>query len=269
LGSFLDFGLNEQLLLRSGAELVVKGGTETGVDVYNGTSYPYSYSTNFAAVDFPLLLLYKTGATNEKGWLFGGGLVPGILIEGGLRKGDLGASLLGGYQFRNGLHYSLAYNHGLINVATAYHYSYQSLRNRHVALTLGYRFRPSSSARSEPVVKAVQPPTELKAARSLYAELGGSGGFLSVNYDTRLTKSNKGWGIRFGFGAITDLNSVGFTVPFGLNYLAGERAHFFEMGVGATYFSFGERNQDSWFSFQNLKFLAPYSLDRLPLPTTG
>ena len=163
-----------------------------------------------------------------------------------------------GCQFASGVNYNITYNHGLLNVAT-HSFDYTMLRNRYLGVTVGYQFRQSvvgSSRTSLPTIEPIKPSTS--SAKAVFAELGGTGGFLSINYDTRLTNSNKGWGLRVGVGTITDLNSFGLTVPFGLNYLSGERSHFFEMALGVTYFSFSEQNQDSWFSFRNLKFLAPY-----------
>lgn len=257
LGSHLDFGLADHLFLRSGAEVVVKGGIEEATYLTNGMSDTFKGTYNFVAIDFPLQLLYRINTKGRQGLFMGGGFVPSILIEGGLKKGDLGAGLLVGYQFLSGLNYSISYNHGLINVATR-SYDYEKLKNRYGGITLGYQFRNSSPANSstntsqeEPVALTGTP------SKALYAEIGGSGGFLSLNYDMRLAKSNKGWGVRIGLGTITDLNSFALTVPFGLNYLSGERSHFFEMALGATFFNFSTQNQDSWFSFQNLKFLAP------------
>jgi hypothetical protein len=130
-----------------------------------------------------------------------------------------------------------------------------------VGVIEGYPFRPSIAINSKESLPTPQPtptPPSTSPAKAVFAEIGGTGGFLSLNYDTRLTRSNKGLGLRVGVGTITDLNSFGLTVPFGLNYLAGEKSHFFEAALGATFFSFSEQNQDSWFSFTKLKFLAPY-----------
>jgi hypothetical protein len=256
LGTNVDYRLKPGLFLRTGAEVVVKGGVEEGTYTSNGISEPYRTSYNFAAVDFPLLLLYRLKIKGEQQLLLGGGAVPGILIEGGLNKGDLGAGILVGYQFASGLNYNFTYNHGLVNVAT-HSFDYRTLKNRSLALTLGYQFAPSSSRESQ-VPEAVQSPvTAQQPANALFAELGGSGGFLSLNYDTRLTKSNRGWGIRVGVGTINDLNSFGFTMPFAFNYLSGERNHFFEAALGATFFHLGEKNQDTWFSFEKENLLAP------------
>jgi hypothetical protein len=256
LGTFVDFRLQNNFVLRSGVEVVAKGGVEKGLYHSGGITETYLEKRSFASVDFPLLLLWQGSKKAEQGLLVGAGLVPGILLEGGLKKGDLGAAANLGYRFRNGLECNLTYNHGLLNVATDWG-DFKTLRNRYLGATVGYRFRQSGH---QPAVTDAdgQRPAEPQAVKNLFAELGGSGGFVSINYDTRLTKSNKGWGFRFGAGAITDLNSIALTIPFGLNYLAGEKDHFFEMGLGATYFRFDGKNQDTWFSFENEKFLAPY-----------
>jgi hypothetical protein len=122
------------------------------------------------------------------------------------------------------------------------------------------QFRTSIATNSRTIPHSTNAAiTSTSPGRALYAELGGSGGFLSVNYDTRFSsRSNKGLGLRIGLGTITDLNSPGLTLPFGLNYVAGEKAHFFEAALGATFFSFTGQNQDSWFHFKKNNFLAPY-----------
>ena len=254
IGSQVDFKLNENLFLRQGAEMVVKGSVEETLITYNGVSNPIRANYNFAAIDFPIQLLYKMETKKNQQLLLAAGIVPGILIEGGLNKGDLGVGVMAGCQFASGLNYNITYNHGLLNVAT-HSFDYTMLRNRYLGVTVGYQFRPSSPGSSRTSLP-ITPSTS--SAKAVFAELGGTGGFLSINYDTRLTNSNKGWGLRVGAGTITDLNSFGFTLPFGLNYLAGAKSHFFETALGTTYFSFSTQNQDSWFSFRNLKFLAPY-----------
>lgn len=95
-------------------------------------------------------------------------------------------------------------------------------------------------------------------ARSVYAELSGPGGFLSLNYDARLAKSDKGLGVRGGIGLVYDLYTFGFAIPVGLNYLAGEENHFFEGGAGVSFFHKKEKNQDSWIRFNKESFLTPY-----------
>ena len=140
LGAHADFGLNGHLYLRAGLLMIVKGGVEEGLYVpVNGTGGPYSNKMNFVALDVPLSLVHKTGAAGKPRWLFGAGLVPGLLIEGGLNKFDFGAGALVGYEMPSGLHGNLSYNHGLANVATN-SFDYKSLYNRSLAFTVGYHF---------------------------------------------------------------------------------------------------------------------------------
>lgn len=77
-----------------------------------------------------------------------------------------------------------------------------------------------------------------QAAKSVYAELGGPG-IASVNFDTRFTNQQGGFGARAGIGGFT-LGTLGSNVttifvPVGLNYLiGGESSHYFELGAGVT-----------------------------------
>ncbi len=75
-------------------------------------------------------------------------------------------------------------------------------------------------------------------SQAVYLEVGGSGAIYSLNFDTRFSSKVNGLGGRIGFG-ITPLFLGGAvtTVPLVINYLKGEKKHFFEMGAGATYIS--------------------------------
>jgi hypothetical protein len=95
-------------------------------------------------------------------------------------------------------------------------------------------------------------------AKNVYAELSGPGGFLSFNYDTRLTKSSNGLGVRAGVGFLFDFYNAGYTVPAGLNYLVGKENNFLELGAGISFFHFKEKNQDSWFNFDKENFLTQF-----------
>jgi hypothetical protein len=258
VGGFADWQLRENWVLRSGLDIVVKGGNEKGIyhDV-NGISYPYETRYNFTAFDLPLNLLYKKRI--GQGPFLGGGLVPGILIEGGLNKFDLGANAVVGYAFGAGLELAINYNQGLLNVAGQYS-DYKSLQNRYLGLSLGYRFGKavaSGPATGEQLPEVQKPDTE--RAKAVYAELGGPGGFLSLNYDTRFRKATSGLGIRFGAGLIFDPYGAGFTLPLAFNYLAGRGPHFLELAGGASFFHFQQRNQDGWFGFEKENFLAPFA----------
>ncbi len=96
------------------------------------------------------------------------------------------------------------------------------------------------------------------AAKNVYLELGGPGGFISANYDTRVSKSDKGLGIRAGVGSIFDFYTIGYTLPVGLNYLVGKRKNFLELGLGVTYVHLPSVNQDQPFNFKKESFFAEY-----------
>jgi hypothetical protein len=51
------------------------------------------------------------------------------------------------------------------------------------------------------------------AAKNVYLDLGGSAGFISAHYDVRLSKSNKGFGIRAGVGTVFDQYNLGCKLP--------------------------------------------------------
>lgn len=72
-------------------------------------------------------------------------------------------------------------------------------------------------------------------AQQIYAELLGPGIFYSINYDTRFGKKDKGLGMRVGMGAVFTNGSGLVTLPVGLNYLAGRKGKYLEVGGGLTY----------------------------------
>ena len=96
-----------------------------------------------------------------------------------------------------------------------------------------------------------------QSAKNVYVELGGPG-FISANYDVRLSKSNNGLGVRAGIGIISDLQASGFTIPIGLNYLVGKRKNFLEIGSGVSYVHLPSVNQDQPFNFPGESFLVGY-----------
>ena len=71
-------------------------------------------------------------------------------------------------------------------------------------------------------------------AQSAYFELGGPG-LASINFDTRFSRSNGGFGGRVGLGGFSIDNSGVVFIPIGLNYLIGkDNKNFFEIGAGVT-----------------------------------
>lgn len=79
--------------------------------------------------------------------------------------------------------------------------------------------------------------------QSLFLELGGNGIGFSANFDSRFKKSDKGLGYRIGIGLFPGVDafiietSTWFTLPFGINYLAGNAPNYFEAGLGGTFVS--------------------------------
>ncbi len=82
--------------------------------------------------------------------------------------------------------------------------------------------------------------TSTERAKSVYAEIGGNGLFLSANYDFRFAKKQDGFGARAGVGFIPDVGFGGsaVTFPLGVNYLLGKRSSYLEAGLGVTIANF-------------------------------
>lgn len=82
-------------------------------------------------------------------------------------------------------------------------------------------------------------------AQSFYAELGGPG-LASLNFDTRFSKTNGGFGGRAGIGGFSLDGSGVIFIPVGLNYLLGkDDRSFFELGAGVTpVFTTGDASGD-------------------------
>lgn len=96
-------------------------------------------------------------------------------------------------------------------------------------------------------------------SKSVFFEVGGNGGLFSVNFDSRLTNTEKGLGYRAGFGLIPPVirlfvsRPTIWTVPVGLNYLVGGNSHYLETGVGATYYFFKGTVSSVWGINDNAK----------------
>lgn len=80
-----------------------------------------------------------------------------------------------------------------------------------------------------------------QANKSVFFEIGGNGLGFSANFDSRFTKSEKGFGFRAGVGFIPPIDAIivatpsMLTVPLGVNHLAGKGPNYFESGIGITY----------------------------------
>ncbi|HTI06985.1 MAG TPA: hypothetical protein VL832_00475 [Puia sp.] len=92
------------------------------------------------------------------------------------------------------------------------------------------------------------------ARQAIYAEIGGAGVVLSLNYDTRLTKKEGGLGVRGGIGYSCSSNPSFLTVPVGLNYLLGGKGHYLEMGAGVSYLHITNDHGYDYLAFANKAF---------------
>jgi len=77
---------------------------------------------------------------------------------------------------------------------------------------------------------------------SLFLELFGSGGELSVNYEKII---NQKISFRVGFGLTGIAFREGLAVPFGVSYLAGSNQNYLEFGLGGSYLDIDENKTDS------------------------
>jgi hypothetical protein len=75
--------------------------------------------------------------------------------------------------------------------------------------------------------------TEFKR-NSVFAELGGSAGLISLNFDKRFSKSPEGFGVRIGSGYMAWQDTEIFNFPILVNYLAGNNGKYFGLGFGPT-----------------------------------
>jgi hypothetical protein len=99
-------------------------------------------------------------------------------------------------------------------------------------------------------------------SKSIYVELGGAGLPYSFNYDFRFDKTKMdSWGMRVGAGGYSvndEQQSFSFfSIPVMVNKLYGKGPHYFELGLGATFFAFSERvyNNVSCYYDQNGQYI--------------
>ncbi|MBL0271378.1 MAG: hypothetical protein IPP99_22515 [Chitinophagaceae bacterium] len=74
-------------------------------------------------------------------------------------------------------------------------------------------------------------------ASQVYLEVGGPGIIYSVNYDGRFGKYENGFGFRAGIGGASVSGDGYFAIPVQVNYLAGAKGQYLEVGAGFTYVS--------------------------------
>jgi hypothetical protein len=95
----------------------------------------------------------------------------------------------------------------------------------------------SATAQKISQADSIQNSYVTKQAKTFFFELLGPGAVYSVNYDIRFNKRQDGWGGRAGISYYADDSEHIFTVPVVINYLAGKRGKYFEVGAGITYYN--------------------------------
>ncbi len=119
--------------------------------------------------------------------------------------------------------------------------------------------------------------TSALPTQSVYVELGGAGLPYSFNYDFRFDKTKMdSWGMRVGAGgySINDGDSF-FSIPVMVNKLFGNGPHYFELGLGATFFTYSQQtyNNGNCYYGQNGQYIcdqAPYESEyQFILPVDG
>lgn len=101
---------------------------------------------------------------------------------------------------------------------------------------------PSLSKMQE--MNSPQSETQSRVPMVVLAEVGGIGrNFLSLNFDTRFSRSLNGLGGRIGisYSGLSGYHLA--TIPIGLNCLIGSGGKYFEVGAGITLTYFGDRSE--------------------------
>ena len=99
-----------------------------------------------------------------------------------------------------------------------------------------------------------KPEDKSRSMKALYAEVGGPGLAISLNFDNRFGTDRKGLGYRVGAGYFSDAygNTV-FSIPFQVNYLlTKDENNFIELGAGTTFLNSTGNNKGKTFIFDKV-----------------
>jgi len=99
-----------------------------------------------------------------------------------------------------------------------------------------------------------QDDDKTRGMKIIFAEVGGPGLAISLNYDARFGSERKGWGYRIGAGYFGDTygNTV-FTIPLQANYLlTKDETNFLELGAGTTFINSTGSNKGKTFIFDRV-----------------
>jgi len=101
-------------------------------------------------------------------------------------------------------------------------------------------------------------PAKHTGNKILFAEIGGPGIAISINYDQRFDKTRKdGFGFRAGLGYFAAGNNTVFTIPVQVNYLYGKDGKYLELGIGTTFInSRGDNYSSPTWEFDTVTGLA-------------
>jgi len=93
-----------------------------------------------------------------------------------------------------------------------------------------------------------------RGMKIIFAEVGGPGLAISLNYDARFGGERKGWGYRIGAGYFADgYGNTVFTVPIQANYLlTKDENNFLELGGGTTFINSTGSNKGKTFIFDRV-----------------
>jgi hypothetical protein len=101
-------------------------------------------------------------------------------------------------------------------------------------------------------------PAKHRGNKILFAEIGGPGIAISINYDARFKSGQKdGFGYRVGVGYFAAGNNTVFTIPVQVNYLYGKDGKYLELGIGTTFInSRGDNYSSPTWEFDTVTGLA-------------
>jgi hypothetical protein len=93
-----------------------------------------------------------------------------------------------------------------------------------------------------------------RSMKMLFAEVGGPGLAISLNYDARFNGERKGLGFRIGAGYFSDgYGNTVFTIPMQVNYLlTKDENNFIELGGGTTFLNSTGNNKGPTFIFDKV-----------------
>ncbi len=108
--------------------------------------------------------------------------------------------------------------------------------------------------RKTDTVLVKQGDDKTRSMKAIYAEVGGAGLAISVNFDNRFGADRKGLGYRIGAGYFSDgYGNTVFTIPMQVSYLfTKDENNFIELGGGTTFLNSTGNNKGPTFIFDKV-----------------